>query len=351
MADQIRRFRDESTRLLQDIRNLKDSINPQTHSFNSAESVSSLPLENEDIVIEEISKIISSKLLHTLTVSTKTATDRFSQALKEIENLSKLKVSDLLDQHRPFVDPSTGQPNLIRLDNEVERKVNQIGHLMQEHLRENSARIDEILAAEKHKLENEYTKKFDTYRKNIDIYVKEISDKFKAKEQEMQTLYSNLANKIDAITTQPFIATSSGLLSPLRGRATPGERSFRESPKKPWSESVLPLDDIYAQEVPTLQTKLRKLWSATEPSKTEVLGFLDRLERGIFLGERIDRIYESEIRKSKDKLPVIQVAAKLAFFRARDDGSNLVDLEIEFAELRKNFEERWGEKIKENPEE
>ena len=57
MGEQIRRFREESARLLEEIRDLRDSIDPNTQTIynlspSAGSNVLTLPLDHEEIVIE-----------------------------------------------------------------------------------------------------------------------------------------------------------------------------------------------------------------------------------------------------------------------------------------------------------
>jgi hypothetical protein len=222
--------------------------------------------------------------------------------MSDLENACKRKIPDGLSLPvRPEFEASLGP------------RCDLIANSLNERFRDFVQRAEEALVSEKRKLEAEFRGKFENYKIHMDAYVQEISEKFRVQQKESEILFAQLSRQIERIPA--------------------------EAPKVPVE---IPLDAVYAADVPTLQAKLRRLWTATEPAKGELLRFLDRLERAIFLGERIDRVYEAEIRRCKDKLPLVQIAAKSEYMRARLDPA-VAELELALAQKAREFHLKYGE--------
>jgi len=206
------------------------------------------------------------------------------------------------------IDPPT------HLTNRIDNFINSVN----EKMRAVENKAAQSLASERQRLENEYRQKFDDYKAGIDTYVEEIVVKFQAKSFQQLSLFESLSTKLAPIDL-PKVSTDA-----------PAGRSGHFC------------DEALQGRV----DRVRRLWEVTDPSKEEISHFLAAVEKTLFLGGDLHKLYESEAKKLTEKLPIVQAIAKLEFLKVRRQFIQAEEVEESIKEMAHSFASKFGEQIR-----
>ena len=295
------RFRQESQRLAEDLRSLKESLSPGLRETDPSSTSAN----------QAAAHILIDMLRAATHDSAKQMQARVEDAVCRLESDLNEKVDAQLAGERK---------QLQKLLTEAEIQ-NKLSMKVEDFIKKTSEEVDVIrrqyedeLQSEKRRIEREYRDKFDDYRKSIDIYVGEICDRFESKSAETRNLFEALAAAVPAESP----------------RVSENCFKYEKSPRNHFCD-----EHLHAN-----AEKLRKLWDITDPSKEEILNFLASVEKTLFLGHSVSTLYENAIAVEVDRLPIIQLKAKIDFVHAQ--GGNTDQLKDALELLTLQWHDKYG---------
>jgi hypothetical protein len=139
-------------------------------------------------------------------------------------------------------------------------------------------------------LEREYERKFNDYKTSMEKYVQELSLKFETKSKDI----------LDTVE--------------LLNRKIPSDFFTLEHKRR------------HSTELSSAISRLHRLWEICDLTVEDIQGFLNKLERVILetpnQGKSVLAVYEEEIKKWEEKLPVLEQIAKQQFLSITGDKIN-----------------------------
>ena len=317
--DQVKKFKGESNKLVDDLRSLREALqsNHSRSILSTHRSADWSPHSDKSVARsanDAISQYLCDQLKQAIDEDTSVMQTKvqyhFEQVGTELTHVINSALECERIELRKVVQDIEPQSHLAgRIDafiNQVNEKIRGVEH-----------KSSLMMASEKQRLEEEYRQKFDDYKAGLDAYVEEIVLKFQTKSAEQAALFESLSSKLAPIEL-PKIADAKA--------SGPGHFC----------------DEGLQKHV----EKVRRLWEVTDPAKEDIAAFLAAVEKTLFLGGDLHKLYEAEAKKLTEKLPIVQAVAKLEFLKVRKQFMQADDLEQSIREMSQNYASKFGEQIR-----
>ena len=317
--EQVKKFKGESTKLVDDLRSLREALqSSQSRSVLGVHRSADWSPQSDKSVARSANEAISQYLC-----------DQLKQAIDEDTTTMQTKIQYNFEQvgteltHVINSALETERIELRKVVQDIEPQSHLSGRIdayinqMNEKLRAVEHKSSLTMASEKQRLEDEYRQKFDDYKAGIDAYVEEIVLKFQTKAAEQMALYESLSAKLAPVELPKAADTR-----------VSGPGHFCDEGLQKHVE------------------KVRRLWEVTDPAKEDIAAFLAAVEKTLFLGGDLHKLYESEAKKLTEKLPIVQAIAKLEFLKVRKQFMQADDLEQSIKEMSQTYASKFGEQIR-----